>query len=340
MRLVRERGLRAEDVDMVVGASGGPKWFALAGLDRYLFGVLAGAPRKRPMHLIGSSVGSWRMACLAQNDAVAALHRAHQAYLEQSYSARPTPQEVSTTVAAMLDTLFGKSGEKEILAHPWARLHILTTEFRGLLASERRALLAAGLVLAAGGNLLTRRSLRLQMRRVVVHHAAEPSPLRFLSDFPTQLLPLTAANLRPALLASGSLPLLMPAVRLPGGNGRACMDGGFIDYHPAFDFGAGEGLVLYPNYFPYIVPGWFDKTLPWRRSRSEHLARVLLLAPSPEFVARLPHGKIPDRDDFARLDQGSRLHYWRQVVAESERLADELQELQATHQLADRLKPL
>src|SRR5215212_2699878 len=60
--LIRERGLRAEDIDVVPGASGGAKWLAIAGLDRYLFGELLQQPRTRPMHLIGSSIGSWRMA--------------------------------------------------------------------------------------------------------------------------------------------------------------------------------------------------------------------------------------------------------------------------------------
>ncbi|MFN7800123.1 MAG: patatin-like phospholipase family protein, partial [Gemmatimonas sp.] len=64
LALLRDRGLRAEDVDILPGASGGAKWLALAGLDRYLFGTFLQAPRSRPLHAIGSSIGSWRMACL------------------------------------------------------------------------------------------------------------------------------------------------------------------------------------------------------------------------------------------------------------------------------------
>ena len=60
--LLRERGLRAEDVDIIPAASGGAKWLVLAGLDRYLFGELLQRPRTRPMHLIGSSIGSSRSA--------------------------------------------------------------------------------------------------------------------------------------------------------------------------------------------------------------------------------------------------------------------------------------
>jgi hypothetical protein len=73
LAILRERGLRAADVDVIPGASGGAKWLALAGIDRFLFGELLRQPRERPLHLIGSSIGSWRMACLAQRDPVAAL---------------------------------------------------------------------------------------------------------------------------------------------------------------------------------------------------------------------------------------------------------------------------
>jgi hypothetical protein len=38
LRWIRERGLRGDDVDVVPGVSGGPKWLVLAGLDRVLFG--------------------------------------------------------------------------------------------------------------------------------------------------------------------------------------------------------------------------------------------------------------------------------------------------------------
>ena len=38
LRILRERGLRAEDVDVLPGASGGAKWLAIAGIDRIVFG--------------------------------------------------------------------------------------------------------------------------------------------------------------------------------------------------------------------------------------------------------------------------------------------------------------
>ena len=338
-RLIRERGLRAEDVDVLPGASGGAKWLAIAGLDRYLFGEFLAAPRRRPLHLIGSSIGSWRMACLAQRDPVAAIGRGHHAYIyDQRYTRKPTTAEVSRILGAALDRMLGATGVDEILSHPWARLHVITTEGRGLTASARRPMLVAGLALAVAGNLLTRRALSLQMRRWIFHSAGADTPFGHIADLPTTHAPLTRANLRDVLLASGAIPLLMEGVRIPGANGGMHWDGGVLDYHLDLDFGRGDGLVLYPHFYSHVVPGWFDKSLRWRRARATNFSRTLLIAPSDRFVASLPGGKIPDRRDFYTMPEAERMRRWQAVVHASEALGDELRELVATGRVAEKVR--
>ena len=49
-----------------------------------------------------------------------------------------------------------------------------------------------------------------------------------------------------------------------------------------------------------------------------------MLAPSKEFVASLPYGKIPDRNDFTDLDADTRIKYWNIVFSETEKLAEAL----------------
>lgn len=338
LRLLRERGLRAEDVDLIPGASGGPKWLVLAGLDRVLFGEFL-RERTRPLHLLGSSIGSWRLACLGLKDPLAALERFAEAYIEQRYPPKPSPAQVSATSRAILDEVLGPGAEEQLLHHPWVRLHVLTNRCRGFISSERRAVLFLGLALGALGNLVSRRTLGLHLERVIFHSAGDTSPLLGLADLPSVHLPLTRENLRPALLASGSIPLVLSGVRIPD-SGPIYRDGGVSDYHLDLEFGPGEGLVLYPHFYPYVVPGWFDKSLRWRRAGPLNFCRALLLSPSAEFVARLPFGKIPDREDFSRLPDAERIRAWRQVVAESQRLGDEFRELLATGKWADRLQPL
>ncbi|WNG17857.1 patatin-like phospholipase family protein [Cystobacter fuscus] len=339
LRLIRERGLRAEDVDVVPGASGGPKSLVLSGLDRVVFGEFFRA-RSRPLHLIGSSIGSWRLACLGLADPVAALERFAEAYIAQSYPPRPSPERVSQTSQEFLDTILGPEGDASILGHPWVRLHVLTNRCRGLSALEPRHLQTLGLALGALGNVVSRRTLGLHLERVVFHSAGDTTPFTRLDAHRSVHVPLTRANLRPAILASGSIPLVMSGVRIPEAPAGVYRDGGLLDYHLDLDFGAGQGWVLYPHFYPYVVPGWFDKSLRWRRAGPTNFRRVLLLSPSPEFVARLPHGRIPDRSDFERLSDAERMRAWRQVVAESERLGEEFHEGLATGRLVDRIQPL
>jgi hypothetical protein len=88
-----------------------------------------------------------------------------------------------------------------------------------------------------------------------------------------------------------------------------------------------------------VVPGWFDKALPWRRAPALNFRRTLLLAPTDEFVASLPGGKIPDRRDFYGIPDRERMRRWQAVREASEQLGDELRELVATGRIADRVQP-
>lgn len=340
LTLVRERGLNANDIDIMPGASGGAKWLAIAGLDRYLFGEFLQASRTQPLHLIGSSIGSWRMACLAQRDPVAALARGHHAYIyDQRYTRRPSTHEVTEVLTRALDSLLGAGGVDEILSHPWFRMHVITAVGRGLASSERRLVLSASLALAAASNGLARRSLAMQFRRCIFHNAGATSPFAHLRDLPTDHIALSRNTLRSALLASGSIPLVLDGVRIPGAPRGVHWDGGVLDYHLDLDFGPGSGLVLYPHFYSHVVPGWFDKQLPWRRARGANFDRVLLVAPSAAFVASLPGGKIPDRRDFFAFDNAERARRWQATLDASQRLADELRTLIETGRVADAIQP-
>jgi len=337
LRLLRERGLRAEDVEIVPGASGGPKWLAIAGLDRFLFGDFLAAPRTRPIHLIGSSIGSWRMACLAQRDPLAALERGHHAYIhDQQYSPRPTTGEVTRVLGKVLDTLLGETGVAEILSHPWARLHVITSQGRGLANTTSRATLGAALTAAASLNVLSRRTLALHFRRVVFSNAGDQSPLLQLRDLPTHHAPLTADNLRDVLRASGSIPMVIDGVSILSAPGGLHWDGGVTDYHLDLDYGGGNGLVLYPHFYSHAVPGWFDKPLAWRRASARNFHRTLLLSPSDDFVRSLPNGRIPDRRDFGTMSESQRIRVWDAVRTASTALGDELGDLVASGRIAER----
>ena len=197
----------------------------------------------------------------------------------------------------------------------------------------------AGFALVASLNAIARRTLGLHMARVIFHAAGDQGPLSSLADLPTRHVSLTPGNLAPALLASGSIPLVMSGVHVPGVAGPPCRDGGLTDYHLDLEYAVDEGVVLYPHFSSHVIAGWFDRSLPWRRARRS-LRRTVLIAPSPAFVATLPGGKIPDRGDFYTMDDDTRVRTWRSVVSASERMGDELRELMALGRLAHVVRPL
>jgi hypothetical protein len=347
---LKSDGLRAADVAIIPAAAGGPKGLIFQALDQFLFGSwLAGAPRQRA--LIGSSIGAWRMAAACHADPVAAFARLGDLYAGQRYtSAKPSPQDIDAVCQQLLSDFVG-GHEQEVVNHPHHRLHLLTVRgLRGLAAPAHRRAEIAGFVAATLLNAASRDRLAHMLERVVVSAGqGAPAWLEAQFDpFTTHFSALTAGNLGAALLASGTLPLVMKPVReiahAPAGT---YWDGGIIDYNLALPYSRldqGE-LVLYPHFSEHIVPGWLDKAMPWRRAargaNRGWLDNVLIVAPTPQFLATLPRRKLPDRADFKHygLDHDARIANWRQAIAQGQALRDEFDAFAARPDLA-RVQPL
>lgn len=333
----REGGLDPARIRLMIGASGGPKWLVLARLDRAIAETwLAG--RTAPLDLVGSSIGTWRFACHAQADPQAAFDRFEAAYLDYRYVAGQTPAEIGAESRKTLDAMLGGHGAAEILAGPM-RLHVMAVRGRHLLGGEGRLPLGAGLAAAALGNLVTRRALGGFFERALFADPRSTLDFARFPGFPFRRIALDSGNLADAIMASSSIPFVLEGVRdIAGAPPGLYRDGGIIDYHfdlPVLDDDP-EGIALQPHFLDRVIPGWFDKPLR-RRHRLSPRDAVLRIAPSEDFVAALPFGKIPDRKDFLRLDDAERLRYWRRVLAETERLADDFRETVERGLLPDRL---
>lgn len=337
---LRADGFVADSFSWLAGASGGPKWFVLHGLDRYLASSFF-ADRQAPLHMIGSSAGAWRLACFAQQDSLAAMERLAKLYSQQTYSENPDAQEITREARAMLAAVMGVQGASEIASNPVMRLHVIADRVRGLLRSDHRLPLSVGLAASAAGNMISRRGLNWFLERHIFHNALDSTLTLPLTDLPSRHVPLTPENVTDALMASGSIPFVMESVQRVAGTdkGSVFRDGGIIDYHLDLPFHQAEGLVLYPHFYAGVTPGWFDRFVPWRTVRAEHFDNVVLLSPSREFVSSLPYGKIPDRNDFKHMNATERLRYWQIVLRESERLADEFRALVETGAGLDSVQP-
>jgi hypothetical protein len=325
---LREYGLRPQDVRVIPAAAGGPKGLVLNPLDRYIFGHWL-AQTDHTVHLLGASIGAWRMACACLPDPEQALAELAEDYVTQRYPHRPghlPPAQVVTQIFnAKIEQRLGARAA-EVLASPRYRLHVFTSHGRRLLHRPGKFRTTLGYMSAYVANAASRRALGGWLERVVFSDPREDLPFA-LGDFRSQRATLDAANLAPAILASCTIPFALQAVQdVPGGPPGTYWDGGITDYHLHLNYsGMSEGLVLYPHFQPRIVPGWLDKAWHKRHRASVNLDNLVVLAPHPGFVERLPNAKLPDRQDFRDLrdDDVGRERIWRVALAESTRLAED-----------------
>ena len=325
-RHLLDRGLSPGDIACIPAAAGGPKGLALLPVDRLL--VQHGwLPADRSLELIGASVGAWRMGALAQDDPLAALDRVQHAYVhEQRYSARPTPPEVS---AACRRIAAAASIGNGVRWRPGVTLSIVTSRARGPLHGRESRLAFGRAVLS---NAVARSRLARYFERVVFRTGPGPSVFdgAAFDAFGLVQVGLDTDNAEEALLASGTIPLLAAPVRdIAGAPPGHYWDGALVDYHLLLPYtrrAQAERIVFYPHFNDFVTPGWLDKHLPWRRSPRGHpwLDDLLLVAPSPAFLATLPHGKLPDRKDFYRYgaDHTGRIRAWERAIGECGRFAE------------------
>jgi len=331
-------------VKVVAGAAGGPKWLVLNSLDRVIFSEWLRLGSDHPRFLVGSSIGAWRFAAISQKEPMAAMERFQSAYLNQSYTSEPTPEEVTLEVANVMNGFLDDRGISEIFNHPYFRLNIMAVRCRGLGASDKRIPLMLGMAGAALSNAICRKFLKFFFERILFYDPRNIPPFFEMDGFPIRKIPLTRHNIREALLASGSVPLVMTGVsHIPGAPAGMYRDGGIIDYHLDIPFMKKEdGLVLFPHYTDRIIPGWLDKKLPWRKPTPSNMDHVLLVAPSKAFVERLPYHKIPDRTDFQYFKgrDKERLAYWNRVIQKSNCLGEEFLEAVQTGRIRERVRPM
>ena len=336
MQHIAQNGLQPQDVGVIPGAAGGPKGLILGPLDRFIFGDWL-AQSSHDVHLVGASIGAWRMATACLNDPVAGFEQLEHDYIRQHYALKPgekfpSADTVSKDFGRNLASFYdGKVAD--ILNHTRYKLHIITSRGRHILRREHKVATPLGYLGAFLSNGVHRKAMGAWLERVVFssHNAALPFDAR---DYRTRQIDLTQANFNLALQASCSIPFVMRSVSdIAGAPPGAYWDGGIIDYHlhlnyPAASKGLAKNLVLYPHFQKSVVPGWLDKGLKWRHKATPFLSNMVLLAPNPDWVKTLPNAKLPDRTDFKRYgtDLQARVKAWEAAASSSEQLADEWQE--------------
>lgn len=350
LKTIKEHGFKQELFTHFLGASGGPKWFMLFGLDKYLFGDFFKG-RKEELNLLGSSAGAFRTACLSQNDPVSAITNLAYKYANTSYSDKPTPQEISASAGEIVDVLLTGDAAKEVIDNKIFKAHFIVAKCQGLTASDNKLLQGAGLLSSILLNKIDRKLLSKQYQRYIFRNPSSNLVIKDPYRFNNSYQDLTIDNIKDALLASGSIPMIMSKVSdISGANKGAYRDGGIIDYH--FDLSLtntrtrenelteiteiteinknnldtgdslkAKNLVLYPHFSNTVKAGWFDKNSK-RKVLAKSYENTVLLAPSKTFIKSLPYSKIPDRTDFTNMRASTRINYWEKVLEQTTQLAE------------------
>ena len=345
LKTIQEQGFKQELFTNFLGASGGPKWFTLFGLDKYLFGDFF-KNRTTELNLIGSSAGAFRAACLTQNNPVQAIEGLAHNYAHTVYSKKPSAEEIANTAVDIVDQLFANNGASEVINNKVFKAHFLVAKCNGLTAFDNKFIQGAGLIQSILLNKIGRRFLSKQYQRYIFKHPCSNLTINDPYNFSNIYQTLTSDNIKNALLASGSIPMVMSGIQNIKGSAKGTYrDGGIIDYH--FDFSLNNctqehsssnfrgdedsqevasvvrnyGLTLYPHFSSEPKAGWFDKNSR-RKVLTSSYENTVLLAPSEKFIRSLPFNKIPDRTDFTKLDSSTRIKYWLKVLVQTDRLAE------------------
>ena len=315
-------GLGPQTLGGLLGPASGPKWLALAGLDRAILqsGWLQRPPGRPPVQLLGASAGAWRMLAYATAQPAAALGRLQDGYIGQAFTKEHTAAQISDRYRTLIREVAGERLDA-VLTGSACDLAIVTSRIRGL---RSRAGMTVSLLTAAALHWVTPRGTDWLFERVLFHSR----PRRAKTPRGGRLVQLDENNLLEAVLASGTVPFYLQTIEdLPGAPAGAYIDGGLTDYHVnAATMPETDGIWLLPHYWRRVVPRWLDKGRQRRDLTAQQAQDVLQLYPSDAFVASLPSGQLPDREDFKTFADRPqiRMQRWREVVARSELLGAEL----------------
>jgi len=327
LTIIQDKGLDENDIKAIVGASGGPKFLVLAGIDRIILNTWF-KKRSDTLFFLGSSIGAWRGTAFACKDPVKYLDIFTESYLKQRYTTKPSYKDITNESIRIINDFIKENDIDYILNKSNVRLNIISAQCTGLSSYDKKAALLLSFIPAMFLNTISRKLFLKIYHRTLFYDKREIPT--FIDTFkPANRVTLTNDNFKQALLSSGSIPFVMEGVKdISGAPPGTYRDGGLLDYHINIDFNIKDKIVLFPHFGSKVIPGWFDKHISWRSPDREFFPNTVIVAPSKKFIDSLPMGKIPDRKDFKTFFQrdNERLKYWNEVITKSNIVGEEFME--------------
>jgi len=339
--LIREKGFDFNRVKTYVGPAVGPRWLIASGFDLTLIekGLLG---NDYPALLTGASAGAFRLAAWLQPEPAKSYRKLVDAYVNAEYKRTDGPRQVLGEMEKVINSYLETDALSFALTHKKYRLAIVTARARNLAASETSWVQKLGLGLAFASNAISASLLRLFYEQVVFYYSPIPPKFCLAKEFRGKAVPLNTANFKSAVLASGTIPLVIGGIRnIYGAPNGVYRDGGMFQYHFNQHYPSEpDDLILFFHHQESLVPGWLDKKLKYRRVPDGYLENAVMVFPTNEFISRLPEGKVPDRDDLTQLidKPDVRKMRWRKAIELSAGLGEQFLELVESGRIKDVLE--
>jgi len=328
--IIRDGGFHFDRVTTYFGPATGPRWLIASGFDLALLkSDLLG--RHNSIHLVGSSAGAMRFAAWLQPEPEKSYRTLMENYIGMTYTRNDTPATVLESLVNLANNYIEDDALSFALANKKYRLAVITARARNLVASELKYVQNLGLGICFLFNAINRSYIHDFAERVVFYNGPTPPRFCLLPDYRGRYIRLNEINFKYAVMASGAIPLVVAGIKdIYGAPSGIYRDGGLIDYHLTHNYArTNEDIILFFNHQERIIPGWLDKKLSYRRPKEEILDNVVMIYPTETFIAGLPGGKIPERDDFAKFidNPSARIKNWWRAVELAQPLGEEFLEL-------------
>ena len=336
--IIQDGSFHFDRVTTYFGPATGPRWLIASGFDLALLknGLLG---RSKAIHLVGSSAGAMRFAAWLQPEPEKSYRTLIESYIGITYKRNDTPTTVLESLVNLANSYIEDDALSFALTNKKYRLAIITARAKNLVASELKWVQRIGIGICFLFNAINQSYIHDFAERVVFYNGPKPPHFCLRPGYRGRYIRLNEINFKYAVIASGAIPLVVAGIKdIYGAPSGVYRDGGLIDYHLTHNYApTNEDIILFFNHQERIIPGWLDKRLSYRRPQADILDNVVMIYPTDTFIAKLPGGKVPERDDFAIFidDPASRIKNWRRAVELAQPLGEEFLELVESKKIKD-----